>query len=109
MSLIGKISAFKVQAEGHAPLLGAMRDLHAYVELEEPGTLVFLVHSDQEKPDTIWLYSVFVDEETRLRHLSSTAYAKLTNLLPQVTSAVEETDLIVIENKGLVAGGGTPS
>lgn len=109
MSLIGKISSFRLQAECRAPLLDALRDLHAYVEAEEPGTIVFLVHSDQEKPDTIWLYSVFADEDARLRHLSSPAYAKLTDLLPQVTSAVEETNLLVIENKGLVAGGGTPS
>lgn len=109
MSLIGKISSFRLQAELRAPLLDAMRDLHAYVEAEEPGTIVFLVHSDQEKPDTIWLYSVFADEESRLRHHSSTAYAKLTDLLPQVTSAVEETNLLVIENKGLCGGEGTPS
>ena len=74
-------------AEGmRPPLLDA---LHRYSDglQEEPGTEVFIVHTDPDDAHIVWLYEIFHDDEAQDEHRAAEGFAQLMTELPDLLGA----------------------
>ena len=64
-------------AEGKGDeLLAAVSSILPTVE-DEAGTLAYLLHRDDNDPDTIWMYERYTDVDALVTHSSSDAMAAL--------------------------------
>jgi quinol monooxygenase YgiN len=51
---------------------------------EEPGTEVFVVSLDPESEEIVWLYEIFKDVDAENAHRTSSGFATLMAVLPQL-------------------------
>ena len=58
----GFIARFVVQPGRRDDALAVLDNMIDHVG-SEPGTLVYLVHTDRDDPDVIWCYERYVDED----------------------------------------------
>ena len=74
-------------AEGMRPAL--LDALHRYSDglQEEPGTEVFIVHTDPDDAHIVWLYEIFHDDEAQDEHRAAEGFAQLMTELPDLLGA----------------------
>ena len=74
-------------AEGMRPAL--LDALHRYSDglQEEPGTEVFIVHTDPDDAHIVWLYEIFHDDEAQDEHRDAEGFAQLMTELPDLLGA----------------------
>ena len=74
-------------AEGMRP--ARLDALHRYSDglQEEPGTEVFIVHTDPDDAHIVWLYEIFHDDEAQDEHRAAEGFAQLMTELPDLLGA----------------------
>lgn len=100
---LGRLTSYTVKPGARAEFLAAMAEHNAHVTAAEPGTLIFLVHSDRDHAETMWLYGVFADEAARALHDASGAAAATTGKLAAIVDETKVLDLDILRSKGLDA------
>jgi quinol monooxygenase YgiN len=51
---------------------------------EEPGTEVYVVHTDPDDANIVWLYEIFADEDAQRAHQSAEGFAHLMTEIPDL-------------------------
>ena len=60
--------------------------LHRYADglREEPGTEMYVVHTDPDDENIVWLYEIFADEDAQRAHQSADGFARLMGEIPDL-------------------------
>jgi (4S)-4-hydroxy-5-phosphonooxypentane-2,3-dione isomerase len=70
-----------------ADLLAVLRELVDAAAVDEPGTLVYVMHEADDDPDTVVSYELFADEAALDAHKASAAVAAV---MPRLGPLVAE-------------------
>ena len=88
MATHGHIARFVVKSGRRAEAAEILKPMLRQV-LDEPGTLLYLMHESLSEPDVIWFYERYADEAAFKRHMESAVHhyvvAKLMPLLDPAT------------------------
>ena len=103
MARVGALAKLTARAGAGAELLALLRE-RAVVTQEEPGTELFIVHTDPVTPDAVWVYEAYADAEAERAHMSTPGYAEASTALERLLGAEPEVyALVPVAGKGLVA------
>ncbi len=100
MSTVGEFREILVQAGKRAEYLLMLRPLCRQVQ-SEPGTLIYLLHTDRNQPDTVWLYARFRDRAAQQAHHSSRVFEQVSAQARPLEQAVNDLKVELIGNKGV--------
>jgi quinol monooxygenase YgiN len=83
---MGKIALFArlVAKPGLGEKVRAALEDSAAAAAKEPGTLVYVAHSDPTDENVVWMYEVFANAEARTAHSGSEATAQFLSALADV-------------------------
>jgi quinol monooxygenase YgiN len=76
MTYIAQYARFAAR-EGLAGKVRAALEEAAAAAVQEPGTLLYLIHDSQSEPDTIWMYELYASPDAQAAHSGSEATARL--------------------------------
>jgi quinol monooxygenase YgiN len=100
---IYQTARFQVRPEAVERAEEANRALVNYILGHEPGTLVYLVHQQQNDPTRFLNFMVFQDEAAREQHRGSEGVKRFTGVLsPELLAPVEFTAYTVVASTGTV-------
>ena len=51
---------------------------------EEPGTEMYVVHTDPDDENIVWLYEIFTDDEAQRAHQGADGFAELMTEIPDL-------------------------
>ena len=100
MSTVGDFRLIQLQPGKRAEYLRLLQPLLRQVEAEA-GTLIYLLHTDRDQPDTLWLYARFRDHAALETHRSTPVFAEVTRQIRPLEVAVEALDVQLVGNKGV--------
>jgi len=92
-AVIAKIVAAPGRRDEAVSVLGKLLGAVA----EEPGTELYILHTDTRDEDTIWMYELYSDEEALAVHSSSETMATVFGEIGPLLGGAPE--LIVLEPK----------
>jgi autoinducer 2-degrading protein len=75
--VITQLAKFKLKTEKETEAIGALKELCAAVEKNEPGVLIYICHRAAKKPDEIVFFEVYKDEAALKAHGQTPHMAKL--------------------------------
>jgi quinol monooxygenase YgiN len=101
MSTVGEFREIHVQTGKRAEYLRLLEPLCRQVETET-GTLIYLLHTDREQPDTVWLYARFRDGGALDAHRASPVFKQVATQARALERAVNDLDVVLIGNKGVL-------
>lgn len=93
----GFIARFVVQPGRRDNALAVLDNMIDHVG-SEPGTLMYLVHTDRDDPDVIWCYERYVDEDALTTHQQSALHDEIVPQLRELLTP--ETTLHWTELRG---------
>ncbi len=98
-ALIAKITA----AEGKRDeLIAACQKMIDYVTASEPGTEVYVLHTDGKDENVVWYYELYSDKDALTTHGTSEAMAAFgKEIAPLLGGKTEITRLSPVSGKGL--------
>jgi quinol monooxygenase YgiN len=70
MSSVAMLAKLPVQPGKRDEFITAFSSMFPVVD-DEPGTLVYALHTDDADPDLVWVYELYSDEEALAVHGSS--------------------------------------
>lgn len=82
MGRVAQVARFEAREDAVDTLLAALDDA-SEAAVDEPGTLVYVTHVEQDAPHVFWVYEVYADEAARAAHSGSEATARLRAALAQ--------------------------
>jgi quinol monooxygenase YgiN len=97
---VGIFRQLQIQPGRRDEYLALLEPLCRHVE-HEAGTVVYLVHTDREAPDSIWLYCRFSDRTALAAHLASDTYLQVYAKANALIASMEDLDVDLIGNKGI--------
>ena len=100
MITVGQFRQIQIKPGRRDEYLNLLKPLCRRVE-QEPGTLVYLLHTDRDDPDSVWLYARFRDDEALAAHLSSNAYVETSAQIQSLILSTDDLDVELIGNKGI--------
>jgi quinol monooxygenase YgiN len=100
MSTVGDFRMTRLRPGKRAEYLRLMQPLCRQVEAEA-GTLIYLLHTDRDQPDTVWLYARFRDEGALDAHRSTRVFAEVTRQTGALEAEVDVLDVQLVGNKGV--------
>jgi quinol monooxygenase YgiN len=100
MSTVGEFREIHVQPGRRAEYLRMLQPLCRQVQIE-PGTLIYLLHTDRDQPDTVWLYARFRDRAAQEAHHSSRVFERVSSQAQPLEQAVNDLKVELIGNKGV--------
>ncbi len=100
MSTVGDFRVIRIQHGKREEYLRLMLPLCRQVVLET-GTLIYLLHTDHEEPDTVWLYSRFRDRAALEAHRSTPVYAEVMKQIRRLEVVSNLIDVQLVGNKGV--------
>jgi quinol monooxygenase YgiN len=100
MSTVGDFRVIRVQPGKREEYLRLMQPLCRQVETEA-GTLIYLLHTDHDQPDTVWLYARFRDGAALAAHRSTPVFAKVTRDARALEVEADILDVQLVGNKGV--------
>lgn len=99
-ALFAKITARSGRRE---ELVEALRAMLVAVE-SEPGTVRYVLHTDDSNPDVVWFYESYRDEAALAAHRGTEAMRQIRGRLEELAAGPTElTMLTVVGGKGLDA------
>jgi quinol monooxygenase YgiN len=102
MSIVVKFIQFRLKQGCRDEFLAAMEPLCVHVDTLEPGTPIYLLHTDREDPDSVWAYAHFVDEVAWKTHCESSAYRVAMRRAEPMIESVSDPEIEVLAMKWLV-------
>jgi quinol monooxygenase YgiN len=98
-ALIAKFTAIEGKRD---ELVAACQKMIDYVTANEPGTEVYVLHTDNKDPNVLWWYEMYADGDSLKTHGGSDAMkAAGKEFAPLITGRAELTFLTPVAGKGL--------
>lgn len=102
MSTVGQFRQIRLKTGTRDRYLQLQMPLCRCVE-SEPGSLIYLLHTDKEQPDSVWLYARFRDATALAVHLRSSTYAEVASNCKDLIVSIDDLDVELVGNKGVPA------
>ncbi len=102
----GLFTRYILKPGKRADFLRLLEPLCRHVERNEPGTTLYLLHVDRDRPDVAWLYARFGDGTAKKSHLSSEIYRTAMAAAAPLIDSIDDLDVTVLAEKVPPAGGG---
>jgi quinol monooxygenase YgiN len=99
ISIIAKLTAKEGQRDDLVAAFGRMLD---YVGTSEPGTEVYMLHTDDKDPNVCWFYEMYTDGDAAKAHGSSDMMKSVgKELAPFIAGRAELSFVTPVGGKGL--------
>lgn len=102
----GHLRWFRVRDECREELLATLAE---FVEASrrEPGTLLYLVHVERDRPDLVWTYERYRDQAAYFAHADSPRHRAFKERVVALVHETEAIRLDLVEGKGMPSTGET--